>query len=205
MEDEILISELKRGNKDAFDTIYQKYCTRVIRTATLIAGNCEDGKDIAQDTFVKIYQNISHLKKAAAFEGWMYQILTRTAWQYCNKKKNESSSTDFISILDHKTNADNSKENPLTIAIAHDQMVSLAQCINSLFYKQRTVIVLFYYNELTVKEIANYLGCLEGTVKSRLFHAREHIKEYMKEVDYEEYRTRNQTSFDDSGCSYNAR
>ena len=89
MDDEILVQQLKRGNKEAFDLLYEKYKNLVIRTAYLITGSKQDSEDAAQETFVKVYLHISELKNDAGLRPWMMQILVRTAYRMCKKRGKE--------------------------------------------------------------------------------------------------------------------
>lgn len=68
MEDEILVQQLKKGSREAFDLLYEKYKNLVIRTAYLITGSKPDSEDVAQETFVKVYLHISELKNDAGFK-----------------------------------------------------------------------------------------------------------------------------------------
>ena len=89
MEDEILVQQLKKGSREAFDLLYEKYKNLVIRTAYLITGNKPDSEDVAQETFVKVYLHITELKNDAGFKPWMMRILVRTAYRTGKKKSRE--------------------------------------------------------------------------------------------------------------------
>ena len=81
MKEEILVEQMKNGNKDAFDALYEKYKNIAIHTAYLITGNLADSEDVVQETFVKVYLHSTELKNNSGFKAWMMQILVRTAYR----------------------------------------------------------------------------------------------------------------------------
>lgn len=171
MEDEILVRRLKEGQYEAFDRLYEKYKNLVIRTAYLITGNQSDSEDAAQETFVKVYLHISELKNDAGFKPWMMQILVRTAYRSGKKKSREIPDDEIESLMEHQTVL-----SPLGQMIKWEEAGMLSRAVATLPIKQRTVVVLYYYNELSVSEIAKLLACREGTVKSRLHMARKFLR-----------------------------
>lgn len=171
MEDEILVQQLKKGNHRAFDLLYEKYKNLVIRTAYLITGNKPDSEDIAQETFVKVYLHISELKNDAGFKPWMMQILVRTAYRTGKKRSREVPDDEIERLSDGQTIA-----SPLGQMIKREEADMISGAVAALPVKQRAVVVLYYYNEFSVGEIAGMLNCREGTVKSRLHTARRFLK-----------------------------
>ncbi|MBD5549798.1 MAG: RNA polymerase sigma factor [Lachnospiraceae bacterium] len=171
MNDEILVQQLKQGSHEAFDLLYEKYKNLVIRTAYLITGNQPDSEDAAQETFVKVYLHITELKNNAGFKPWMMQILVRTAYRMGKKKSREVPDEEIEHLSENK-----SILSPLGHVIKREEAEMISRAVAALPVKQRAVVVLYYYNELSVGEIAKMLGCREGTVKSRLHTARKYLK-----------------------------
>ena len=171
MEDEILVQQLKKGSREAFDLLYEKYKNLLIRTAYLITGNKPDSEDAAQETFVKVYLHISELKNDAGLKPWMMQILVRTAYRIGKKRSREVPDEEIESLSESQTVL-----SPLGQMIKQEEAEMIFRAVEALPVKQRTVVVLYYYNELSVAEIAEMLACREGTVKSRLHTARKFLK-----------------------------
>jgi len=171
VEDEILVQQLKRGQYEAFDLLYEKYKNLVVRTAYLITGNKSDSEDVAQETFVKAYLHIAELKNDAGFKPWMMQILVRTAYRTGKKKSREVPDEEIERLSEGQ-----SILSPLGQMIKREEAEMISRAVAALPVKQRTAVVLYYYNELSVGEIAKMLGCREGTVKSRLHTARKYLK-----------------------------
>lgn len=173
--DEIkLVQQFKRGDKPAFDALYEKYKNILLRMAYLVSGSLADAEDIVQETFVKCYLHIGELKKPEGFKPWLFQILYRTAYSHGKKRRREIPSEDIALQADA---ADG--HTPLDRMIESEVEKTMKDAIGSLDLKHRAVVAMYYYNELSTKEIAGILECSEGTVKSRLFMARKKLKEIL--------------------------
>lgn len=178
MKEEILVEQLKEGSRAAFDALYEKYRNQAIRTAYLITGNLADSEDIVQDTFVKIYLHSEKLKNNDGFKAWMMRILVRTAWKASKKKSREFPDEEAVSKAE-----DRMEPSSLEKVMQHEEAENLNAVIKSLPVKQRTVVILFYYNSFSVSEIAEMLNIMEGTVKSRLHTARKRMKKALEEQE----------------------
>jgi RNA polymerase sigma-70 factor (ECF subfamily) len=175
IEDSDLVLMIQQGNPDAFDQIFEKYKNEAVRTAYLITGRKSICEDIAQETFIKCYKHINDLKNPKGFRAWFFRILTRTAWKYGRLASHEIPTEDMTEKAE-ESSSDLADEKYL----ASEENRLLYSEINRLEPKQKTVIVLYYFNGLSTREIAKVSGCLEGTVKSRLFSARKKLKSGME-------------------------
>lgn len=162
-----------------FDTLFETYQTEALRAAYLICGNRTDAEDVVQDTFVKCYESMHQLHDPTRVKAWLFRILTRTAWRACQKHRRE---LPVENLYDSQEPVGEDESAPLLRA---DRARAVARALQSLEPKQRTTAVLYYYNDMSVREIAQATGCFEGTVKSRLYHARQHLKESL-EVEFDE-------------------
>ncbi len=181
LNEEILVGRMKAGDKDAFDKLYDKYKNMALHTAYLITGNLTDSEDIVQDTFVKVFLHCTELKNDGGFKAWMMQILVRTAYKSGKKKSREVPDEEVIEKADTRT-----KQSLLEQVLERETEQQLSEAIRGLPLKQRTVVILFYYQEYSVSEIAKICGCLEGTVKSRLHSARTQLKRKLERSYYAE-------------------
>lgn len=175
MEEEELVKKMISGDRDAFAGLMEKYQPQALRAAYLISGSHADSEDIVQETFVACYLNRKQLKNPEAFKGWFYKTLSRNAWKICGKKKREQPADE---IYPENTAAPGEL---LESFILKEEENAVCEAIKELPVKQRTVIVLYYYNQMTIKEIAKICGCLEGTVKSRLFNGKARLKAMLTE------------------------
>lgn len=166
-----LVAQMKNGSKEAFDALYERYRNKVFRMAYLIVGNIADSEDIAQETFVKCYLHCQELRNNEHFKTWLYQILHRTAWLYVKKKKREMPDDAIEERLEGKSSDDS-----LELIIASEESRQICEAVRKLHIKYRMVIIYYYFNHMPIKEIAKICRCTEGTVKSRLYTARQQLK-----------------------------
>lgn len=167
--------KLKKGDKDSFDLLYEEYYLSLYRTALLILGSREEAEDVLQDTFLSIYKNINNLKEFNKLRSWIFSILKNSCYtRYKNRKREfpdefilEKADSNFISSGEDEFVLNNEVESALL----------------KLNHKEREVLVLFYYDDFSIEEIAKILKTFQGTVKSRLFRARKNLKKEIMKVD----------------------
>lgn len=177
-----IIVRMQQGDEDAFSRLFRMYSGRVLRMAYLISGNYADSEDIVQETFVKCFTYRARLKDPDKFEPWLYQIMTRTAWRVAGKSRREQPSEEIGRIQDEMAGEFSS---PLENVLSSEEGERLWRAVESLEIRQRTAVVLYYYNQMSTREIAKVMGCLEGTVKSRLFTARRNLRKLLDEGEKE--------------------
>jgi len=176
-----LVRMWKQGDRSSFDKLYEKYKDLALRTAYLICRKKEDSEDILQETFVICHLHIGELKKESEFKSWMLRILVRESYRILREKQRDIPDDEVNIRLSGQTVPD-----ILDQELALERKMTILQALNKLSPNHRLVVILYYYDELTVKEIARMTGCLEGTVKSRLFFARRKLRAILeKEADYE--------------------
>lgn len=171
MEDEILAAQLREGSREAFDELYHRYKNQALHTAYLITGNLADSEDVVQETFVKVWLHACELRKDSGFKPWMMQILVRTAYRITKKSRRElpdENVADKMQVSEEASSLDR--------VIQEEEAERIMAAVRSLPVKLKTVVVLYYYDSFSVKEIAKLLQIMEGTVKSRLHAARRRIK-----------------------------
>ncbi|MDD3223616.1 MAG: RNA polymerase sigma factor [Clostridium sp.] len=176
-----IIQSCKEGDLDAFNTLFKQYSVKAVRTVYLITGKKDISEDLVQEAFITCFKQIKKLKKPEAFEAWFYRLLTRICWRYCSKQKNNLCIDD---INEKNTTSNNSLSD---VTEKNEIKVLVDKALNKLSMPLKTIIVLYYYNELSIKEISDILGCFEGTVKSRLYNARKLLKKEFLTEDFEGY------------------
>ena len=178
MNETEVVKKIQAGDMNAFEEIFEIYKNQAIRYAYLITNNKFTSEDIVQETFVKCYLKIKDLKNVEQFKSWLFKILTRTAWDYMKKDKAVLPVEDIFEKAKNE-NIDKS----LHSYIRNEESKMLRAEIDNLELKQKSVIVLYYFNGFTIKEIAKIMGCFEGTVKSRLHSARKNLKVALMNVN----------------------
>lgn len=166
-----LIEKVQEGNLQAFEQLFEIYKHKALRTVYLMTGDKALSEDIVQEAFVTCYRSIKGLKKTEYFKTWFFKLLTRMTWHYMKKEKKYIPTEDIIGMAETY-----SKESWIVESNKKETSSELYEEILKLDIKLQTTVILYYYNNFTVKEIAKIMSCLEGTVKSRLHTARKKLK-----------------------------
>ncbi len=175
MDRQHIIHLCQQGSIDAFEKLYVHGFKKALLTAYLIIGNKTLAEDAVQETFYQCYLDIKRLKEPKAYDAWFHRILIRTCWKVNAKERKKQHEW-----LDENSNQQdlNCYSDKLYDQVQNMEMKeALYEAINNLSKVLRTSVVLFYFNEMSIKEIAVILGCFESTVKSRLYKARKKIEE----------------------------
>lgn len=167
-----LVQAFCGGDEAAFGELYRRYQGGVYRSAFLIVGNSSDSENVLQDTFIKAWQNLHSLRDPARFQPWLWRIMVRTAWACCKKRREEPRECPEPAGVG---------ESLLDGVLRNERRGELLAAVDSLGIKQRTVVILYYYDEMSVQEIAEATGALPGTVKSRLWAARRQLKKQLEQ------------------------
>lgn len=178
MEEIELIRQVQKGDMKAFEQLFERYKGKAVKTAYLVTGHKQMAEDIVQEAFTTCYLSIGNLKHPEYFKTWFFKLLTRIAWRMAKKEKSMMP-TEEIEFLIEEAYLKEAK-NPIE---AKQETDFIYNEILKLDYKLQTTLILYYYNELTIKEIAKVMGCLEGTVKSRLHTARKKLKLHLLEEE----------------------
>ncbi|MBM7854241.1 RNA polymerase sigma-70 factor (ECF subfamily) [Desulfohalotomaculum tongense] len=172
MDELEIILRSKAGDLEAFEDLYKLYSPQALRTVYLMTYNKELSEDIVQEAFVECFNNLKNIKNPRAFKSWLYKILKRICWRYSNKEKKL---IPMENIFDKYQ--DNRSQKNLSESIEQSETrMFMLELLNKLSLPLKTTMILYYYNEMSVSEIAKVLGCFEGTVKSRLHKARKQIE-----------------------------
>ena len=175
-----LIEMAKQGDEKAFEQLYMEFYKLALYFALKLCRNEADAKDAVQDAFVEIHRSITSLKEAAYFKAWLYKIVHTK----CKKifRKNKYMTTDFEEeLLIGNLKEERLEFTPEQLIRFHSDQEVLNACIDQLPYSQREIIVLFYLEQLSIKEIADIVGIPIGTVKSRLSYGRNYLKDMLEE------------------------
>ena len=175
MEMKELIRNIQAGDKDSFREFYEAYADYAIRTASAITRNREMAKDAVQETFIRVYRQISSYNPELPFEPWFYRILTNECLRFLKKESPLS-----------KFELPDLENDPSLAEESFDHLSDLYDTIQSLDDIHRIPIILKYVRGFTEKEIADILGLNHNTVKSRLFKGRKRLKEQLDPIDKED-------------------
>lgn len=160
--DEILVMDCQSGRAEALEILVSRWQKRLWRYAYNLTGDTEAAWDITQESWVGIIRGICRLNDPARFRHWAYRIVTNKANDWIRKSKAEKQ----ISIDEIQEHQQKEKKD-----------TGLKELLEKLDIRKRTVLSLYYFEQLSVSEISVSLNIPEGTVKSRLDSARKELKE----------------------------
>lgn len=167
-----LVQKAKKGNDEAFEHLISSVRHKLYRTAYSYVKNEQDALDIYQETIYKAYTSIKMLKKPESFQSWILKILVYKSIDFIRKDSRHFTTDDeelFAELI--------SKDSDDYIVHSMD----LSEAFKLLNPKYKTIILLRYYHDLSIKEIANIMNYPVGTVKSHLNRAQKELKPILKE------------------------
>ena len=167
-----MIDRFQLGDSECFEELYKLYYKKAYGTAYHISGQKNTAEDIVQEAFIICYKSIKHIKNPQTFNTWFYRTVVRVSWRMAKKQRN----SDFGSFPGGLDGCGLSEDNAYNPIESVGSRLLIRQKIQTLKLPLKTVLILYYYNDMSVKEISKVLDCFEGTVKSRLFKAREILK-----------------------------
>ena len=173
-----LVSAAQAGDKEAIDQLFNTFYGDVYYFALKTVKDDEVAQDITQETFVEIINTIGDLKEPAAFVSWMKQITYHQCTRYFRKKKDVivDENEEGYSVFD-TVEEENEEFLPDEALDRKDLKETILSMLNTLSPEQRSATILYYFDELSVKDIAEIQKVSEGTVKSRLNYARKALKD----------------------------
>ena len=181
----MLIQAAMDGDQDAVSQLYNRTYNAVYQTVKSMIRDEDTVMDILQDSYVKAFQNMGQLRTPEMFPAWIKQIANNTAKDWLKRKKpilfTELENEDGEMTLDFED--DRTDNLPEEVIDQKETTRLVNEILDSLSDEQRVVVGLFYYQQLSVKEIAEMLDCSENTVKSRLNYARKKIKVEVEDLE----------------------
>lgn len=181
-DEKYVVGKVLSGDKQAFIALIRQYEKLVLHIVSPLVGISEDREDICQEVFLKVYQNLNSFEFKSALGTWIGRIAYNTSINFLQKNRNVLLS-DLISGADEAEfleSIEGDAENPEELVIKKDDASRLRQAIDKLPEIQKTVLLLFYRDELSLEEINQITEMPVNTLKSHLFRARKSLKESLK-------------------------
>lgn len=183
------VEKLKNGDMSAFNEVYSATKETAYYTAKKIVKNEEDTQDVLQEAYVQMLSKVKNLEKTESFVSWFNMIVANKAKDVLkknnkyvfvdNKNDQDEDMPDFFESREYE-----GEEFKPGADIEKDELRrDVLEIIDSLSDEKRAVVMLYYYDNMTIKEIAEALDISEGTVKSRLFSARKDLALGVKELE----------------------
>ncbi|MBV6503941.1 MAG: ECF RNA polymerase sigma factor SigW [Fimbriimonadales bacterium] len=180
--DGALIDRCRNRDAEAFGLLVDRYQTRVFGYVRRMVGSAEDAEDIAQEVFVRAFQNIGRFDGRASLTTWLFKIASNLCIDRSRRKGRRPEEAPLASVEDPESGAKASdpRWDPETHLVALEMEDAVEGAISQLSDKLRSVLLLHDIEEMSYDEIASALKIPVGTVKSRLFLARGHLQEALR-------------------------
>ena len=181
-----LVRRVQRGDKGAFDALVLKYQHKLVKLVTRYVRNPAEAEDIAQEAFIKAYRALPQFRGDSAFYTWLYRIAINTAKNAVVSRDRSPVDYDFDrDSIDESYDMQGrlkDSETPQGLVLTDEIRQTVNAAIEQLPEDLRTAIVLRELEGLSYEQIAATMGCPVGTVRSRIFRAREAIDQRLREV-----------------------
>ncbi len=179
-DEAVLVSRARQGDLGAYDELVRLYQERIYATVYHMTANHEDANDLAQEAFIKAYQALKSFKGGSSFYTWVYRIAVNKTINFLKQRKHRT----HMSLDDLDFNAEH---DPDLVALISDKtprreidLSELQEKLNTAMQKlsepHRLVVTLHDVQGSSHEEIAEIMGCNIGTVRSRLFYARQQLQ-----------------------------
>lgn len=178
-----LVERVKRGDKSAFDLLVLKYQHRIVKLVSRYVRDPSDALDVSQEAFLKAYRAIPKFRGESAFYTWLYRIAINTAKNYLVMMSRRPTEIDPETAEGEPPEQESllkDQETPENLLLTEELQKTIVEAIETLPEDLRTAINLREVEGLSYEEIAQVMSCPIGTVRSRIFRAREAIDKRLK-------------------------
>lgn len=173
-----LVERLRTNDFEALGALFDRYYPQVYRTANAITRDSAVAEDIAQDCFLKLHQYAHRIDTSLPLAPWLYRVTVNLSYTWISRRQKRRISLE--ALVDQLMSP--SRHAPDHMAELGETQQQVRQAISELPFNQRVVIVLHYLSGLSLEEIADILDCPVGTIKSRLYYARENLRRRLGET-----------------------
>lgn len=183
--DAVLVQRAQKGDVAAYDELMRRHQGRIYGLVYNMTGNQQDAEDLVQEVFLKGFKVLKRFRGKSSFYTWIYRIAVNRAINFVKKRKNRSALS--LNDVDLGIESDpafvelSSRESPFRDATLTELQEKLNVALMSLSEKHRAVVVLHDVQGVPHEEIGKMMGCSPGTVRSRLFYARQQLQAELSE------------------------
>ena len=181
-----LVARVQRGDKQAFNLLVIKYQRKILRLLSRMIRDPADLEDVAQEAFIKAYRALPQFRGESAFYTWLYRIAINTARNWLSSVGRRPSAPNAIESEDgetfNETDSLSDISTPESMVASREIAEAVNSAIEALPEDLRTAIVLREIEGMSYEDIAQTMGCPIGTVRSRIFRAREAIAQRLRPI-----------------------
>jgi len=183
-----LVIRAQAGDYQAFDLLVKKYQHRLLALAIRFVGDADEAMDVVQDSFIKVYKALGRFRGESAFYTWIYRITVNTAKNFLASRQRRPQSTDIDFDELESSQAGHALHDVSTpeSETYRDQLEAIVmKAIDGLSQELKTALILREFEGLSYEDIAAIMECPIGTVRSRIFRARDAVDEQIKKSSEE--------------------
>ena len=182
-DDSVLVEEVRNGSPRAYEQLMERYQNQVYRIAYSYTRNKEQSLDITQNVFIKVYENLHKFRGDSQFKTWLLRITSNESQNWIKKNLRYQREEDLEPLLS-RDQAGLNQEDEL---LARENRTLLLHSLYELNTRYRLVVVLRYFENYSIKEIAEVLHCSDGMVKNILFRSLQKMKNNLQHTFAGEY------------------
>ena len=177
-----LLPRARRGDARAFCLLTEPLHSRLLRQAAALSGDLSTAEDLVSETLVEAWKSLSRYNETCRFSTWLYAILLHRHQKLLRRSRSRPVSAAAFGVSeeqkfrDQQENIPSPEHSPAEAAARSEALFQLQQCIDLLPDKHRNVILLRFFEDASLADMAAVLGCSVGTVKSRLYHALDKLR-----------------------------
>ncbi|MFC4268646.1 RNA polymerase sigma factor [Polaribacter marinivivus] len=171
-KDQLYIDKVINGDASAFAYLVDNYKNMVFSLAYKMTKNKEEAEEVSQDTFIKAFKNLSNFKGDSKFSTWLYRICYHTTLDAIKKNKKNNYTFEINEVT---YNQIQSVETILQGIERKERSVIMDKCLMKLADEERSILWMFYYDELSLKEIIEVTNLSEANLKVKLHRARKKL------------------------------
>ena len=173
--DEWLALRCQSGEPDAFADLVHTMERPLLYYATKLLGNEERAVDVLQDVWIRVFRGIRRLNDPGSLRSWLYRLTHGIAIDRIRRDTSRERAEDVLS---------EQFEEASDLSFDNDNVDAVHRALDEMDLRNREVLVLHFIEDFSVAEVAAVLGCPEGTVKSRIYHAKKAMREILKRGGY---------------------
>ncbi|QNO15396.1 RNA polymerase sigma factor [Alkalicella caledoniensis] len=186
--DDQLVKEIISGSKSSLDVLVNRYYELIYSYSMRQVNDYHLACDLTQEVFVKMMMNINKYRVGTdSFKYWLLKIALNHIRDYFRSEKNRKSTA--FDNMEYLSNNDINNDNMINMLEIHEKSKEVKKAIYSLKEQEKEIVILKYYNDMTIKEISGITGNNESTIKSRLYRALEKLRRHLKGGDIIEKRS----------------
>lgn len=175
-EDSLYIEEFLNGDEKGFEMLVRKYQDRILNIIYSLIGKDRESEDIAQEVFLKVYHGLRYFRRHSRFSTWLYRIVANTAYGFLRKRGNVVGDESALE------NSVTTRKDPRESLSMKEREAMLQKALARVPIKFKTAMVFKDIEGLSYIEISRILRCSIGTVESKIYRARQFLKDELLEL-----------------------